>query len=76
MLSRPPVILSLAVEMLSFDASQSWCFTRLLSVAVGDLVPIDDSVWQLYLRLRIIMDIVLAPTVSDPDVELLSVTIS
>jgi len=74
--NKPPVIQSLNVEMLPFEASQSWCLTRVLSLVVGDLVPESDDTWQLYLLLRNIIDIILAPSVSEDDVSLLSVLVA
>lgn len=74
--NKVPVITSLDVEMLSFDASQMWCVTRILSLAIGDLVREDDEIWNLYLLLRIIIDIIFAPSVSDSDLQLLCVIIA
>ena len=74
--NKPPVISSLPVEMLPFEASQLWCITRMLTFAVEDLVSEDDSVWQFYLLLRGIVDIILTPVVSDADLNILTVTIS
>lgn len=73
---KPPFIVSLDVDQLPFDASQSWCFTRILSVAVGDLVPLDDDVWSFYMKLRCIMDLILAPSILESEVEQLSVMIT
>jgi len=53
--NKPPVIQSLNVDMLPFEASQ----TRVRSLAVGSLVPETDNVWQFYLLLRDIIDIIL-----------------
>jgi len=74
--NKPPVIQSLNVDMLPFEASQTWCLTRILSLAVGSLVPETDNVWQFYLLLRDIIDIILAPSVTEDDVHLLTVLIS
>ena len=62
--NRPPVLSSLDMEMLPFDAGQSWCITRVLALAGGDLVPEDDDVWLFYLLLRDVVDIIVAPSVS------------
>jgi len=51
--------------MLTFEASQTWCLTRVLSLAVVSLVMETDNVWQLYLLLHDIIDIILAPSVSE-----------
>jgi hypothetical protein len=74
--NKPPVISSFDTEMLPYDASQSWCLARVLSVAVGDLVTEDDDVWYLYLTLRQILDIVLAPTVATEQLNQLRTLIS
>ena len=74
--NKPPVISTLSVEMLPFEASQMWCITRMLSFAVGELVPEDNDVWQFYLLLRNIVDLILAPVISTGDVNMLSVIIS
>jgi len=74
--NKPPIISSVNVEMFPFDASQMWCLCRVLSLAVGDVVVEDDECWQWYLRLRDIVDIVLAPSVSESCLEALSVLIA
>ena len=74
--NKPPVLSSLDCEMLPFDASEAWCFTCVYSVAVGHLVPEDDDVWKLYLCLRSIMDIVLAPSVLADELNLLEVMVA
>lgn len=73
--SKPPTIF-LPAEMLPFDASQTWCLMRIMALAVGDLVPEDDTIWQFYLTLRQLMDIVLSPSISEMQVEALSVLVS
>jgi hypothetical protein len=74
--NKPPFIVSLDVEQLPFDASQCWCFTRILSVAVGDLVPFDDAIWSFYLKLCGILDLVIAPSITESEVDQLSVLIT
>ena len=73
--SKPPTIF-LPAEMLPFDASQTFCLMRIMALAVGDLVPEDDAIWQFYLTLRQIMDIVLSPSISEMQVQALSVLVS
>ena len=46
---------------LKMSASEMMCFTRFFGEIVGDLVPEDDNVWELYLLLREILDIILSP---------------
>ena len=43
------------------SASEMLCFSRYFGEMVGDLIPEDDDVWQLYLILREILDIVFSP---------------
>jgi hypothetical protein len=74
--NKPPFITSLAVEMFTFDACQLWCLTRVLSLAIGDLVDETQDIWQFYLRLRCIIDLLLAPSVTDDDIQLLSVLVA
>ena len=73
--NRPPVIVVTA-DTLPFDASQTWCLMRILAVAVGDLVPEDDPFWHFYLSLRCLMDVVLAPTVSEKQLAALPALVS
>lgn len=40
------------------SASEMLCFSRHLGVVIGDLVPIDSEIWQLYILLRKIIEIV------------------
>ena len=74
--NKIPVISSVDVEMWTFDACQLWCLTRVLSIAVGDLVNESDDVWHFYLNLRNIMDIILVPVVQDDQLNLLTVLVS
>lgn len=78
-MSNRPVKLTectLRGDMLPMTASQTWCFTRVLSLAVGSLVPEDNSVWSLYLHLREILDILFAPSVDVGELRLLAVLIA
>ena len=75
--NKMPVVTSLDCEMWTFDACQLWCGTRVLSVAVGDLITNEsDEVWLMYLTLRNILDIILAPTVQNVHLDLLGTTIT
>jgi len=40
------------------SASEMLCFSRHLGVMIGDLVPVDSEIWQLYILLRKIIEIV------------------
>lgn len=63
--NRPGVLTenALRADMLSFQAAETWCFTRVVSLAVGKLVPQEDNAWLFYLKLRNILDIVFAPSI-------------
>ena len=77
-ITNKPVSLTenaLKADMLPLTASQMWCLTRVLSLAVGALVPEDDNVWALYMQLRNVLDIVFAPEVSSDELILLKVLI-
>ena len=74
--NKPPTISSVNVEMMPFDAAQMWCFCRVLAITVGDLVSEDDTCWHFYLLLRQIVDILVAPVISDGDLHTVRVLIS
>jgi hypothetical protein len=75
--NKIPVVTSVDVEMWSFDACQLWSATRTLSLAVGDLVTDEnDDIWQLYLLLRNILDLILSPSIVEAQLDLLGTTIS
>lgn len=63
--NRPPadkITLERAASgSLKMSASEMLCFTRCFGEMVGDLVPEGDDVWQLYLLLREILEILFAP---------------
>jgi hypothetical protein len=75
--NKMPVVVSLDTEMWTFDACQLWSGIRVLSLTVGDLVSDEqDDVWQMYLLLRNILDIIFCPAVHKAQLHLLSTTIS
>lgn len=74
--SRPPVITSLENEMLSFEASEMWCFVRYLPAAVGHLIKAGNKFWVFYLQLRQIMDLLFAPEILKLEIDLLRVLVS
>lgn len=76
MTNKPPVISAMNVDMLPFDAAQMWCMCRILAVTVGDRVPDDEPCWRFYLTLRSIVDILVAPVVSDADLNALRVLVA
>ncbi|KAJ8667936.1 hypothetical protein QAD02_009599 [Eretmocerus hayati] len=52
------------------------CLTRYLGLIIGDVVDEDTESWQLYLKLRQIVDIVTAPRVTVDDAETLKDLVS
>lgn len=74
--NKPPVIIAFDKSTLPFDAVQMWCFTRIVSLAVGDLIPEDDDVWSMYNALLSILDIILAPGVFEAHLQYLTVLIN
>jgi len=49
-------------EKLPLTASEMLCFVRIFGALVGDLVPKGDPVWNLYLKLKDIVDFVMSKT--------------
>ena len=52
-------------EKIGGNATQNWCFLRLLPLFVGDRIknPLEDEVWQLSLQLREVVAIITAPKI-------------
>ena len=48
-------------------SSSEMCLTRYFGLIVGDLVPENDDVWQLFIYLRQIIDIVISPRIIEND---------
>lgn len=78
MKDKPPLLTKSVFEneQLSMDAVQAWCFVRVFSLAVGDLIPSHDRIWTFYLTLRQIMDIICAPEVYIKELDMLTVLIA
>jgi len=77
--NRPPLISVDSLRptgTLKISASEMYCFVRYLSLIVGDLVPEDLKMWQVYTILRQIVDIVFSKTIKFNDINLLKVLIS
>ncbi|XP_034236587.1 uncharacterized protein LOC117642457 [Thrips palmi] len=51
-------------DTLNFSSAEMLCFIRFFGMMVGDLVPQGDPVWEFYLILREIVDIIFAPSFS------------
>ena len=64
-------------KKLSGHAVQNWCFLRLLPLLVGDRIvdPFENTVWQMVLKLREIVELVCAPTIIVDQVAYLRVLI-
>jgi len=58
------------------SGSEMLTFVRLFALLVGDVVPEGDPVWELYLLLRRILDIILAPSLHPNISEILEETIA
>ena len=50
------------------SAAESLCLARYLSVIIGDLVPESNKFWQLYMYLREILAVVMAPSFQLSDI--------
>jgi len=48
------------------------CFVKYFGVVIGDLIPVDNEFWQLYILLREILDIVLSKTLAKGTASLLN----
>ena len=76
--NKPPRLTEIALrsDMLPMTASQTWCLVRVFSLAIGSLVAEGDEVWLLYLQLRVILDILFAPSIELSELTLLKVLIA
>ena len=57
-------------------AAQMWLLGRLLPLMIGDRVPSSDEFWSNYLDMLEIVDILMAPELSEDDVANLATLIS
>lgn len=63
-------------DKLSGNASQNWCLLRLLPLIIGHLITnFDDEVWNLYLFLKNIVEIITASKISTEMIVFLKVSI-
>jgi len=64
--NRPPLISqdNLKKNKLKLSATEMLCFVKYFGVVIGDLIPVDNEFWQLYILLRKILDIVLSKTLA------------
>lgn len=56
-------------------AAQMWCLARMLPLLIGDLIPAGDELWENFLCLLKIEDIVFAPVASTPMAAYLSILV-
>ncbi|XP_071056100.1 uncharacterized protein [Onthophagus taurus] len=75
-LNKPPAISGeLSTFKLKMSASEMLSFTRYLGLMIGDLVPQNLDVWQLWIKLREIIDIVTCPVMRYEDINHLKISI-
>lgn len=71
-----PCQVNVTGNRLGGQATQNWCLIRLLPVIISDVIKNeDDPVWQLFLLLHDIVEIVCVPKIKDPDIAYLAVLI-
>lgn len=51
--------------------SQMWCLFRLLPIMIGEYVPADDALWNMYLGLRTVVEYMCARKITKTQVEVL-----
>lgn len=74
--SSKPCQVSVTGDKLGGQAVQNWCLIRLLPVIIDDRIKnADEPVWQLFLLLHDIVDIVCAPQIKQSDIAYLNVLI-
>ena len=60
--ANKPIPVSAAGKRLGGNATQNWCLLRLLPIIIGDRIgDVDDSVWQMCLLLRKLVELICAP---------------
>ena len=56
-------------------AAQAWCLGRFLPFLIGDLVPVSDRNWAVYLQFLKIMEYIFAPITTTDKLEFLQMLI-
>lgn len=76
--NTPPIITldHLQRNTLKMSAAETLCFVRYFGLLVGDLIPDHDAIWNIYICLRKIMDIVMSTVINKSDSDLLKSLIS
>ncbi|XP_044005527.1 uncharacterized protein LOC122850442 [Aphidius gifuensis] len=69
----PPAIDSGALNKnkIKMSASELWTFVRYFGIIIGDLIPEDNAVWQVYLNLRQLLALVTSTTISKKHIPML-----
>ena len=71
--SKPPLLrIDKGNNQLKMSASEMMIFTKYLGFLIADLIPEGDPVWELYIVLRKIVDIIVSPYVSHEHLNLLN----
>ena len=70
-----PCALNPTSDKLTGSATQNWCLLRLLPVLIGRKIlnPSVNEVWQLYLQLKEIVELITSPCISTHQVAYLNV---
>lgn len=77
--NRPPDISPQSISVkkeLKMSASETLCLLRHLGLLIGDLIPIDNPVWEVYITLNELNSLMLATTYHKNAIELLETLIS
>lgn len=76
--NKPPMLSvdNIMKRNLRMSASETICFVRNFSLLIGDFVPKDNDVWEFYISLRQILDIVTSDYIQLDSCQLLTTLIS
>lgn len=76
--NRPPLISndSLKHGSIKMSASETLCFTKYLTLIIGELVPLNSELWSLYIVLKQIMDIIFDKCLKFEDIQLCKLLIT
>lgn len=76
--NRPPLLSVdfLKTNQIKMSATEMLCFTRHLGLMIGDLVPTNSEIWEIYLILKQIIDIITAKNITKEYPILLSTLIT
>ncbi|KAK6177817.1 hypothetical protein SNE40_015846 [Patella caerulea] len=71
-----PAPVTVSSERIGGHAVQNWVFVRLFSLIIGVYIQdVDDEVWQLYLKLKLIVELICSPTISYGQIAFLQISI-